>query len=32
MVLITVQRNDSPAADVATLQQILDSVVFHPAP
>jgi hypothetical protein len=32
MVLMTVQRNDSPAADVAALQQILDSVVFPPAP
>lgn len=30
MVLMTVQRNDSPAADVAELQQILDSVEFHP--
>jgi hypothetical protein len=28
MVLMTVQRNDSPAADVGTLQQILDSVQF----
>jgi len=30
MVLMTVQRNDSPAADVATLQQILASVKFLP--
>jgi hypothetical protein len=30
MVLMTVQRNDSPAADVAALQQILDSVEFQP--
>lgn len=32
MVLMTVQHKDSPPADVAALQQILDSVVFHPAP
>ena len=30
MVLMTVLRNDSPAADVAALQQILDSVEFQP--
>jgi hypothetical protein len=30
MVLMTVQRNDSPPADVAALQQILDSVEFQP--
>jgi hypothetical protein len=30
MVLVTVHRNDSPAADVAALQQILDSVEFQP--
>jgi hypothetical protein len=32
MVLMTVQHKDSPPADVAALQQILDSVVFHPVP
>lgn len=32
MVLITVQHQDSPPADIAALQQILDSVVFHTAP
>ena len=32
MVLMTVQHQDSPAADVAALQQTLDSVVFHAAP
>jgi hypothetical protein len=31
-VLMTVQHADSPPADVAALQQILDSVVFHAAP
>jgi hypothetical protein len=30
MVLMTVQHKDSPAADVAALQQILDSVEFQP--
>jgi hypothetical protein len=30
MVLITVQRNDSPAADVAALPQILASIRFEP--
>ena len=30
MVLMTVQRNDSPATDVAALQQILGSVAFQP--
>jgi len=30
MVLITVQHNDSPPADVAALQQLLDSVRFLP--
>jgi hypothetical protein len=30
MVLMTVQRKDSPAADVAALQQVLDSVQFQP--
>jgi hypothetical protein len=30
MVLMTVQDKDSPAADVAALQQILDSVEFQP--
>lgn len=30
MVLMTVQRQDSPAADVAALQQILNSVEFQP--
>jgi hypothetical protein len=32
MVLMTVQRNDSAPADVAALQQILDSVEFQPTP
>lgn len=32
MVLMTVQHKDSTPADVAALQQVLDSVVFHPAP
>lgn len=32
MLLMTVQHQDSPPADVAALQQILDSVVFHAAP
>jgi hypothetical protein len=32
MVLMTVVHKDSPPADVTGLQQILDSVVFHPAP
>jgi hypothetical protein len=32
MVLMAVQHTDSPAADVAALQQVLDSVVFQPAP
>ena len=31
MVLMTVQHIGSPAADVAALQQVFDSVVFHPA-
>jgi hypothetical protein len=32
MVLMTVQHQDSPPADVAALEQVLNSVVFHPAP
>ena len=32
MVLMTVQHRDSPPADLAGLQPILDSVVFHAAP
>jgi hypothetical protein len=32
MVLMTVQHTDSPPADVAALQQILDSVVFQATP
>lgn len=32
MVLLTVRNKDSSAADVAALQQVFESVEFHPAP